>query len=244
VLGAFVLAASIATLLQERVPQAAAYHAFADQRTLLGVPHFWNVVSNLPFLWVGLTGLREVMRGCHGGLASLRFFYGAFFVGVAAVCFGSAYYHAAPSNETLVWDRVPMAFSFMTFVGVLWGEHVDERIGLLIIPPLIALGLFSVGYWHYTEALGRGDLRLYGLVQGLTLVVTGMLLLLFPSRFHGVGYVWAIFGGYALAKVLEHFDAAIYAALGHQLSGHALKHVAAAAGLYAFVLALRHRTLR
>jgi hypothetical protein len=226
------------------VPQDPAYHAFADQRTLLGIPSFWNVASNLPFLWVAILGLREVLRGCRGGLASLRWAYGAYFVGVAAVCFGSGYYHAAPSTEALVWDRLPMAFSFMTFVGIVWAEHVDERIGRRIIVPLIALGFFSVWHWYYTETLGRGDLRIYALLQFLTLAVVAMLLLLFPSRLYGVGYLWLMFAGYALAKVLEHFDAAIYEALGHQMSGHTLKHFAAAGGLYGLVLALRHRTAR
>ena len=32
------------------IAQDPLYHAFADQRALLGVPHFWNVVSNLPFV--------------------------------------------------------------------------------------------------------------------------------------------------------------------------------------------------
>ena len=243
-LGAVVVAACIATILHGPVPQDPAYHAFADQRTLLGVPSFWNVASNLPFLWVGVLGLREVLGGCRGGLPSLRWAYGAYFVGVAGVSLGSGYYHAAPSTETLVWDRLPMAFSFMTFVGIVWAEHVDERMGRRIIVPLIALGVFSVWYWYYTETLGRGDMRVYALLQFLTVAVLAMLLLLFPSRLHGVGYLWMMFAGYALAKVLEHFDAAIYEALGRQMSGHTLKHLAAAAGLYGLVLALRHRTAR
>jgi hypothetical protein len=28
------------------IQQDQLYHVFADQRTLLGIPHFWNVVSN------------------------------------------------------------------------------------------------------------------------------------------------------------------------------------------------------
>jgi hypothetical protein len=243
-MGAVVVAASVVMIMKGPVPQDAAYHAFADQRTLLGVPSFWNVASNLAFLWVAIAGLREVLRGGRGGLPSMRWAYGAYFVGVAAVSLGSGYYHAAPSTETLVWDRVPMAFSFMTFVGIVWAEHVDERVGRRMIAPLIALGVFSVWYWYYTETLGRGDLRLYALVQFLTLAVVAMLLLFFPSRLDGVGYLWMMFAGYALAKLVEHYDFAIYEALGRQMAGHALKHLAAAAGLYGLVLALRHRTPR
>src|SRR5262249_21708612 len=44
------------------IPQAMSYHAFADDRTLLGVPNFWNVVSNLPFLIVGFLGLGWLVR--------------------------------------------------------------------------------------------------------------------------------------------------------------------------------------
>lgn len=37
--------------------QDESYHAFADQRTILGIPNFWNVISNLGFLIVGVQGL-------------------------------------------------------------------------------------------------------------------------------------------------------------------------------------------
>src|SRR5215469_11665902 len=43
--------------LLPKIPQDQAYHQFADQRTLLGIPNFWNVVSNIPFLVVGAVGL-------------------------------------------------------------------------------------------------------------------------------------------------------------------------------------------
>ncbi len=36
------------------------YHNFADQRALWGVPNFWNVVTNLPFLLVAMWGVRAV----------------------------------------------------------------------------------------------------------------------------------------------------------------------------------------
>jgi len=37
-------------------PQPPAYHDFADQRPLLGLPHALNVISNMPFLIVGALG--------------------------------------------------------------------------------------------------------------------------------------------------------------------------------------------
>jgi hypothetical protein len=52
------MAASLAILpLLPPIPQDPSYHQFADQRTLLGIPNFWNVVSNLPFVLVGAIGL-------------------------------------------------------------------------------------------------------------------------------------------------------------------------------------------
>jgi len=36
------------------------YHAFADGRTLHGVPNFWNVISNIPFFLVALYGIRAL----------------------------------------------------------------------------------------------------------------------------------------------------------------------------------------
>ena len=48
--GLLVLSIVVITLafLLPPIPQDPAYHAFADQRTLHGVPHFWNVASSLP----------------------------------------------------------------------------------------------------------------------------------------------------------------------------------------------------
>jgi hypothetical protein len=85
---------------------------------------------------------------------------------------------------------------------------------------------------------------LYGLVQFLSLCVALLTLLLLPSRLSGIGYIWGMFAGYVLAKILEEFDAAVYAATFQCMSGHALKHVAAALGMGSFVLALRRRKLR
>lgn len=242
VLWGVALAAIVGILFVPPIAQPQDYHSFADARVLLGVPNFWNVMSNVPFLFVGAIGLALVLRGGYsGGLPSLRLAYGIFFVGIALVCFGSGYYHWMPSNATLAWDRLPMSIAFMAFVSIVIVEHVNERVGKALLWPLIAVGVFSVWYWDYTERLGQGDLRLYGLVQFLSLAMIALIWLMFPSRLSGIGYLWSMFAGYALAKVLEELDEQVYAALGNQMSGHALKHIAAAAGMYCFVLALRRR---
>lgn len=239
-----VIAAVVGIAFVPPIPQPLEYHGFADARTLWGVPNFWNVMSNVPFLFVGAVGLFEVLRNRYtGGLPSLRLAYGVFFLGVAAVCFGSGYYHWSPSNDTLAWDRLPMSIAFMAFVSIVIAEHIDERIARYSMWPLIAVGVLSVWYWDYTESLGRGDLRLYGLVQFLSLAIIALIWLTIPSRLTGIGYLWGMFAGYAVAKVLEEFDDAVFDIFGGQMSGHALKHVAAAAGMYCFVLALRRRVV-
>jgi hypothetical protein len=79
------MAASLAVLpLLPPILQDQNYHHFADQRAFLGVPNFWNVVSNLPFIAVGAAGLRQF----HRDPAVLVIFLGIFLTG-----FGSSYYH-------------------------------------------------------------------------------------------------------------------------------------------------------
>ena len=53
----FMLASLLGLFLLPPIVQNQDYHDFADQRTLFGIPHFWNVVSNLPFVAVGAAGL-------------------------------------------------------------------------------------------------------------------------------------------------------------------------------------------
>ena len=44
------------------IPQDQSYHAFADDRTMVGIPNFLNVISNLPFLVVGYNAGHGVSR--------------------------------------------------------------------------------------------------------------------------------------------------------------------------------------
>lgn len=218
--------ATIAVFMLPAIPQAPAYHRFADERTLLGIPNALNVLSNLPFLLAALVGLAI----CGRREFAERRHYAIFFGAAGLVCFGSGYYHLAPDDARLVWDRLPMTAGFMSLLAAVIAERVDLRWGRRLLAPLLAVGIGSVLYWRWTEHHGRGDLRPYGLVQFLSLALILYALVAFRANYSHGRMLWVGLGWYALAKLCEHFDAAILAGTGGVVSGHSLKHVAAAVG--------------
>jgi hypothetical protein len=194
------------------------YHQFADQRELFGVPNFWNVVSNLPFIAVGAIGLARVCRDA----ATLVLFAGIFLTG-----FGSSYYHLNPNDDTLFWDRLPMTLCFAAILSAAVQERVDAKAGATLLRPLLAIGIFSLLLWRWTD-----DLRLYAWAQFFPFTALVFILSFFPPKYTGTGYWIGAAVLYALAKLLEHYDHEVYS-LGEILSGHTLKHLAAAAACFA-----------
>jgi len=242
-LAAITLLTVIAALLVPPIPQDPEYHSFADQQTIFNIPNFWNVISNLPFIPAGIAGLFLLSRqSVGGGLASQRMGYGVFFLGTTLLGLGSGYYHLEPTNYSLVLDRLPMTLAFMAFVAVIVGENIDATAGRRALLPLLALGLLSVGYWYYTELQGRGDLRLYALVQFLPMLLLPLTLWLFRSPFISNLWVWLAMLCYGAAKIAEAADLPVYEVLG--ISGHSIKHVVAALGVLAFYMALCRRHIR
>lgn len=209
------------------IPQDPGYHAFADTRAFLGVPNFWNVATNLPFLFVGLWGLLRSRLVAAQLATHYRVYCGA----VALVAFGSAWYHLAPSNASLVWDRLPMTVAFMSLFSALIADRISWFVGRALLWPLVVAGIASIAWWIRGEAAGHGDLRAYGLVQFLPMLLTPMILLMWREGSIAERPLWLGFGAYALAKLAEHFDAAIHAG-GSLLGGHGLKHLAAAAATW------------
>jgi ceramidase len=233
-LGALALVGIIAAVFVPRIPQDPAYHAFVDARTILGVPNFWNVLSNAPFIFVGLYGLAKV-RGVAPGF--IRIVYVTFCVGVISVAFGSGSYHYAPSTPSLVWDRLPMSIAFMALFTAVLGERVSWPLARALFLPLLVLGVASVVYWAWTEEQGVGDLRPYGVVQFLPMLLMPVMLLTLPGAPGTARALWWTFAFYVAAKVCEQLDGPIYGALG--ISGHSLKHILSAAAVLFAVFALR-----
>lgn len=222
----------LGVFLLEPIPQDPAFHAFADQRTLLGIPHGGNVVSSLAFLLVGILGISAALRKTGPGFDTPAYSaWLAFFSGIALTGFGSAWYHLAPDNPTLVFDRLPMSIAFMALFAAIIGEHINARLGRLSLVPLLVIGCGSVLYWYWTERHGAGDLRLYALVQFLPVVLIPIILLAYRSRFTRGTDIFVVLGIYAVSKLAEHFDAAVYS-LGSIISGHTAKHLLAAGAAY------------
>ena len=205
------------------VPQIANYHAFADQRLLWGVPHAMDVLSNVPFAFLGVWGLLLIARRSPGrvdirwGLAAL------FFGGLVVTSIGSTVYHWQPDNWGLAWDRAGMVAAFAGLLGLACADRISLRCGTVAAALVMLVGPMAVGFWYQT-----GNLVPWSLVQG-----GGMLLVVLLALMRPVPGAWnlplgSVIALYAVAKLLEVGDHAVFGWTLGLISGHSLKHVAAA----------------
>jgi len=222
------------------IPQDLAYHNFIDNKDMIGIPHFWNVMSNVPFLIVGVMALMQFKK--LKIIAEMGIAYRLLFFGIALVAFGSGYYHLNPDNHTLVWDRLPMTIAFMSLFAIIISEFIDARLGAILLFPLILVGVASVFYWQWSELNGMGDLRFYALVQFLPILLIPIMLLMYSSKYSHISGYWWLLLFYVAAKALEYYDSQVFELLGGLLSGHSIKHVAAALGTYMLLLSYKKRS--
>lgn len=226
--GVFVTLFIVILMFTDPIVQDPAYHQFADQRSWLLMPNFLDVISNLPFAVIALAGLRLWL------VNKLSLTWAGFFGGLFLVAFGSGYYHWAPDNETLVWDRLPMTISFMSLFVALLGETIPLRHEKAILATAITVGIASVAYWRYMD-----DLRFYGFVQFGILSVLPLLALLHKRSDNRYLLYGLLF--YIMAKVFELTDQTIFDYSGNLVSGHTIKHLLAAAASYSIYRMLNGR---
>ena len=229
-------AAIVVALLAPPIPQDPAYHRFADTRAMWGIPNALNVLSNVVFVLVGALGVWSVWPGRSAGRVYFQsagewWPYVVFFGGFALTGIGSAYYHLAPGNETLTWDRLPLAITLMGLFAATIVERISVKAGLVLLGPLVLIGIASVLWWSAGERRGEGDLRLYALVQFFPMLAVPLVALLFPSRYTRGADLVIVVVIYGLAKGFELLDARLFALSG-VVSGHTCKHVAAALSGY------------
>ncbi len=217
----------------EPIVQDAAYHAFADRRFLLGVPNLLNVVSSIAFVIVGAPGIAL----CAGARRPPRVAsWMVLFIATVLTGFGSTYYHWAPSDATLVWDRLPIALVAMALLVALVVEHLGEILERFLLAPALAVGVMSVLWWQWS-----GDLRPYLWVQFAPVLCIPFVLAMFPARYTHRRFMLYALGMYCLAKAAEMNDVDIFTLTAHVVSGHTLKHLLAAGGIFALLVMLRRR---
>lgn len=219
-----------------RIPQNPAYHDFAAPLRIVGIPNFWNVVSNVPFAVVGILGLLAVFKRMTAGVRarSVDGMYAVFFAGVFLTAFGSSYYHWQPSNASLVWDRLPMTLAFMSLFCVVVYHYESPRLAAILFAPLLAAGVGSVFYWAHSETIGAGDLRPYALVQFLPILLLPLIIYGRDAEDLPRRCLWTALGGYVVAKLFEALDEWVAAGLV-VIGGHPFKHVFAALAILCIV---------
>ncbi|MGB7180646.1 MAG: hypothetical protein WBD51_01845, partial [Burkholderiaceae bacterium] len=155
---------------------------------------------------------------------------------------GSAWYHLAPDNFRLIFDRLPIALDCASLLAAVRSDNVPGARGTRDFLLLAIFALASVGWWVVTEQSGHGDLRPYLALQFAPLVIipTWQAIYQAPKRERLV-MANAIFL-YVAAKAMELSDHQV-AELTGALTGHTLKHLLATAASAAIVIQLYRRSL-
>lgn len=209
------------------IPQSPSYHHFADQQSWLGIPNTWNVLSNIAIAIPGLFGLFLLFSPNKVQFNDYRerWLWIGVSLGLILTAVGSSYYHLAPDNFRLIWDRLPMTFVFMSIVAALISERINIYLGLCLWPVLMAIGFYSVWWWYASELQGSSDLSFYIGIQAFALL-TAMVMLLSPSPYTRNWDLAAVIVCYGLAVLCDRFDHQINRVTEDIISGHTLKHLA------------------
>lgn len=216
-----ILLTIIVFYLLKPIPQFQNYHHFADQRSWQGMPNAWNVLSNIAIALPGLWGLFLLFspKKLQFNDPRERWLWIGVSIGLILTAVGSSYYHLAPDNSRLIWDRLPMTFVFMSFLAALISERVNIYLGLWLWPALIGVGFYSVLYWY-----ASGDLRFYIGIQAFIFLVA-MIMLISPSPYDRNWDLAVVIACYGLALLFDLLDHQIFRLTESIVSGHTLKHL-------------------
>ncbi len=206
-------------------------HAFIDARSFFGIPNGLDVLSNLPFLFAGIWGLSTVRK--TNLPPAMRRAAQVFFIGLILTCVGSSYYHWAPTDFTLMIDRLGMAIAFAGVISLAAGSRLGDEASARATPVLLLLApLAAVAAYSLHNVLPWAVVQFGGIALILWLAYL-------PKRTELPLKLFALIGWYALAKLLEAKDEAVFE-LTHQLiSGHSLKHIAACLAAWPVISALK-----
>ena len=209
------------------LPQDQGYHLSADMRFCGPIPRAGDVLTNLAILAAGVAGV-ALWRRVHIAPEE-RAAYALLVAGMLLTAVGSAYYHWAPSDARLVWDRLPMMLVLAALLALLLADRVHPAFARVAWWPLALFGAGSVLWWAWTGRRGSDDLLLYLVVRVGAGVAIACLLLLRRGRHSRALWLVAAIALDIVMTIAERLDYEIYAATRMLLSGHNLKHLLAGA---------------
>ena len=156
-------------------------------------------------------------------------------MGLILTCLGSGFYHLDPDlPQRLVADRLGMAVAFAGFLGIAASERISTRAGEAVLVLTMIAGLLAA--WVACENLTPWVVVQFG---GMALALGLAMTRRRPGAL-GVPLAGVIFF-YVLAKLFELGDVTVFEATGHIVSGHTLKHLAAALAAWPVIRALGSR---
>jgi len=200
-----------------KIPLSKGYHNFADKRTYLGIPNFFNIISNIAILIPAIYLI--TIQKKNSLLSNLLIIH------IILLAIASTYYHLNPSDDTILWDIMMIATTSI-IVLIMLTNHTDFK-GLL----LYLLGVFSIIYWKY-----EGDLRPYiSILIGVPLYI----IIKYYKNIDLRNYIYVIIIANILLRLSEHNDHTIYKITNNQISGHTLKHIFSGIGIWYLVKLLQ-----
>lgn len=210
-------------------------HGFADHRVLWGLPCAMDVLSNAPFAIAGLAGAWYLHQSPARAIGNAeRAMAALFFAGLLLTAGGSAWYHGQPDDAGLAIDRAGMGVAFAGLLGLAAAGRVSERAGALLGLTILLLAPLAINAWSST-----GNVLPWAALQfgGMALIVW---LAWLRPRSASLDVRWGrVILAYALAKLLEMNDHAIFDLTAQLVSGHTLKHLVAALAALPVVAAVR-----
>ncbi|CAM8919683.1 unnamed protein product [Rhodiola kirilowii] len=176
-------------ILSPKLPHSPKHHSYADKRNFLGVPNTLNVITNFPFLIVGVLGLVLCLQGSFFVISSKGEALGwtLFYLSIVGVAFGSAYYHIKPDDTRVMWDTLPMMTAHSALLYSLLVERVGIRMGLTCLSALLGLAFLCTCCERTFD-----DLRLCVIYQLIPSTVITVVTLFYPSKFtHSRYWLWS-----------------------------------------------------
>lgn len=235
------LVSFIAQLLGVLTKLSPTENLFADLRTLCGIHNIGDVLSNLSFMVVGFYAIAHLIKNDSRDINMWLIALGSLAVGL-----GSAYYHANPSNNRLLWDRLPMSIVFSgIFMYSVNALDLIKKVNYKVAS--LAYLLFSVStvlIWYVGFKTHINLIAPYVFLQfgGMVLIITLSVMALFEKKIQLAKTLFAIIFCYAIAKVFEHFDFQIFTMLNHLISGHSIKHLVSALAIFIWFKMLKKQT--